>query len=153
MELLLQADRLLTVDMVDQADAIFRRVAESDPHDAIAVVGMARCALAREQDHEAYRLAARALTIDPRNDMARRMEARMAEILRHRGEVPGQEPGGTPTPASVPAPAPAPATPVVPPSTPSAPPPTPPSSAPPSTPSAPPAYAERRSFIDRLRGR
>ena len=96
MERLLQADRLLTVDMVDQADAIYRSVAESDPHNAIAVVGMARCALAREHDHEAYRLAARALSIDPQNDMARRMEARLAEVLRNRGEVPGQEPGGAP---------------------------------------------------------
>lgn len=137
-ELLLQADRLLTVDMVDQADAIYRKVAESDPHDAIAVVGMARCALAREQDQEAYRLAAQALSIDPQNDMARRMEARMAEILRNRGEIPGQET----EPAEAPAPVPEPSTPAVPvPSTPSA------------TLSAPPAPAARRSFIDRLRGR
>ncbi len=109
-ELLLQADRLLTVDMVDQADAIYRKVAESDPNNAIAVVGMARCALAREQDHEAYRLAARALTIDPQNDMARRMEARMAEVLRTRGEIPGQDgPARVATPAPAPAIAPAPA--------------------------------------------
>lgn len=86
--MLLQADRLLTVDMVDQADAIYRRVAAQDPRNAIAVVGMARCALAREDDREAYRLAARALAIDPENDMARRMTARMAEVLAHRGEAP-----------------------------------------------------------------
>lgn len=89
-ELLLQADRLLTVDLVDAADAIYRKVAEADPRNAIAVVGMARCALARGDDHEAYRLAARALAIDPQNDMARRMEARLDEVLRTRGEVPGQ---------------------------------------------------------------
>jgi thioredoxin-like negative regulator of GroEL len=52
-EMLLQADRLLTVDMVEQADAIYRRVAEQDPRNAIAVVGMARCALARGEDQEA----------------------------------------------------------------------------------------------------
>ena len=85
-ELLLQADRLLTVDMVEQADAIYRRVAEHDPQNAIAVVGMARCALARADDQEAYRLAARALVIDPENDMARRMEARLREVLTTRGE-------------------------------------------------------------------
>lgn len=103
-ELLLQADRLLTVDMVDPADAIYRKVAEADPHNAIAVVGMARCALARGDDHEAYRLAARALRIDPQNDMARRMEARLDEVLRTRGEVPGVEPTMAATPSATPAP-------------------------------------------------
>jgi hypothetical protein len=88
-ELLLQADRLLTVDLVDAADAIYRKVAAADPRNAIAVVGMARCALARGDDHEAYRLAARARAIDPQNDMARRMEARLDEVLWTRGEVPG----------------------------------------------------------------
>lgn len=88
-ELLLQADRLLTVGLTDQADAIYRRVAAQDPRNAIAVVGMARCALAREDDHEAYRLASRALAIDPEDEMARRMEARMREVLETRGEVPG----------------------------------------------------------------
>ena len=89
-ELLLQADRLLNMGMTDQADTIYRRVAEQDPQNAIAVVGLARCALAREDDHEAYRLAARALTIDPQNDMARRMEARLTEVLTLRGEAPGR---------------------------------------------------------------
>ena len=89
-EMLLQADRLLNMGMTDQADTIYRRVAEQDPQNAIAVVGLARCALAREDDHEAYRLAARALTIDPQNDMARRMEARLTEVLTLRGESPGR---------------------------------------------------------------
>jgi hypothetical protein len=62
-------------------------VAVQDPRNAIAVVGMARCALARGEDHEAYRLAARALAIDPENDMARRMTTRMAEVLAFRGET------------------------------------------------------------------
>jgi len=135
-EMLLQADRLLTVDMVDQADAIYRRVAEQDPRNAIAVVGMARCALARGEDQEAYRLAARALAIDPENDMAQRMTARMAEVLTHRGEtLPGDvvdaghaaEAGAPPTPiAAVPTAA---------------------TSRPPSTP------APSRSWLDRIRGR
>jgi thioredoxin-like negative regulator of GroEL len=99
-EMLLQADRLLTVDMVDQADAIYRRVAEQDPRNAIAVVGMARCALARGEDTEAYRLASRALAIDPENDMARRMTARMAEVLAFRGEAVPETPAPTSRPAS-----------------------------------------------------
>jgi predicted Zn-dependent protease len=86
-ELLLQADRLLTVDLVDQAESTYRRVADQDPNNAIAVVGLARCALARGNDRDAYALAARALLIDPENDMARRMEARMAEVLTYRGET------------------------------------------------------------------
>jgi tetratricopeptide (TPR) repeat protein len=84
-EQLLQADRLLAVDQVDAAEAIYRRVAELDPMDAIAVVGLARCALARGDDQRAHELAARALEIDPANDMARRMEARLSEILGTRG--------------------------------------------------------------------
>jgi hypothetical protein len=86
-EMLLQADRLLTVDLVDQAQATYQRVLDQDPRNAIAVVGLARCALAKGDDREAYALAARALVIDPENDMARRMEARMAEVLTYRGET------------------------------------------------------------------
>jgi thioredoxin-like negative regulator of GroEL len=85
-ELLLQADRLLNVDMVDQAERIYRRVVEQDPQNAIAVVGLARCALARGDDREGYRLTSQALTIDPDNDMARRLEARLAETLAALGE-------------------------------------------------------------------
>jgi tetratricopeptide (TPR) repeat protein len=145
-ELLLQADRLLTVDMVDQAEAIYLKVAEADPNNAIAVVGLARCALARADDHEAYRLAARALAIDPQNDMARRMERRLAEVLETRGEVPGAGTGSAVADELSPAddtttddakvasevgPAPAPGV----------------------RPAPPPAPMPRRSLIDRLRGR
>jgi putative thioredoxin len=91
-ELLLQGDRLLHVDMVDQAEAIYRRVVEQDPQNAIAVVGLGRCALARGDEREGHRLMARALEIDPQNDMARRLEARLAEILAARGEPP-ERPG------------------------------------------------------------
>jgi hypothetical protein len=86
-EQLLQADRLLAVDQVDAAEVIYRRVSELDPMDAIAVVGLARVALARGDDRQAHELSARALGIDPANDMARRMEARLAEILVTRGEL------------------------------------------------------------------
>ena len=58
---------------------------ELDPGNAIAVVGLARCALADGDDQEAHELASRALEIDPENDMARRMEARLSEILATRG--------------------------------------------------------------------
>ena len=157
--MLLQADRLLTVDMVEQADAIYRRVAEQDPRNAIAVVGMARCALARGEDQEAYRLAARALDIDPENDMARRMTARMAEVLTYRGETlpaAGSPSAATPAPTSATTPAPstpsaataartptsatAPTVPAEPARTP----------APPRTPQP---VGTSRSWLDRIRGR
>ncbi|MFO1540070.1 MAG: hypothetical protein ACKOTZ_06430 [Chloroflexota bacterium] len=180
-ELLLQADRLLTVDMVDQADAIYRRVAESDPGNAIAVVGLARCALARADDHAAYRLAADALAIDPQNEMARRMEARLHEVLTLRGETPGAGPGAatvasgaeTPVaattppatpprepvaappavepPAAPPVAAAAPRAVAAPVAAPEAAPPVAAAAPPPAPPAAPPAG--RRSFLDRIRGR
>jgi hypothetical protein len=85
-ELLLQADRLLSVDLIDRAEQLYAQVAQQDPMDASAVVGLARCELARGHDPEAYRLAARAHAIDPGHDMARRMELRLAEVLAARGE-------------------------------------------------------------------
>jgi len=85
-EQLLQGDRLLQVDQVDKARNIYQRVLDMDPGNAIAVVGLAQCALADGEDERAHELAAKALTIDPENDMARRMEARLAEILATRGE-------------------------------------------------------------------
>jgi hypothetical protein len=95
-EQLLHADRLLTVDQVPQARDLYARVAAMDPGNAIAVVGLARCALAEGDDRGAYELAARALRIDPENDMARRMEARLAEVLAARGQpVARPSPGGT----------------------------------------------------------
>ena len=66
------------------------------------MVGLARCALADGNDREAHALAARALAIDPEDDMARRLEARLAEVLAARGEpvrAPGA-PAATETPGA-----------------------------------------------------
>jgi thioredoxin-like negative regulator of GroEL len=91
-EQLLQADRLLTVDQIEQARQMYARVAEADPRNAIAIVGLARCALAEGDDRRAQALAADALRVDPENDMARRMSVRLAEILAARGEpLPGTQ--------------------------------------------------------------
>ena len=97
-EQLLEADRQLQVDQVDRARGIYQRVFELDPGNAIAVVGLAECALADGDDLEAYRLASEALTIDPQNDKARRMEARLSEIMSVRGE-PVERPAVASTPA------------------------------------------------------
>jgi tetratricopeptide (TPR) repeat protein len=96
-EQILVADRHLQVDQVAKARDIFERVVALDPGNAIAVVGLARCALADGEDGLAYELAARALSIDPENDMARRMEARLSEVLATCG-VPVERPAAAALP-------------------------------------------------------
>jgi thioredoxin-like negative regulator of GroEL len=86
-ELLLQAERTLSAGMVDQAERLYRQAADADPRNSIAVVGLARVALERGDDREAYRLAHRALRIDPENAAADRMARRLAEVMTHRGET------------------------------------------------------------------
>ncbi len=87
-ELLLQAERLLTLGLVDQAEQLYRQAAEADPQNSIAVVGLARVALEREDDEGALREARRALAIDPENVAAARLAARLEEILANRGQAP-----------------------------------------------------------------
>jgi tetratricopeptide (TPR) repeat protein len=173
-EQILQADRYLQVDQIGKARDVYQKVVDMDPGNAIAVVGLARCALAEGQDPEAYELASRALEIDPENDMARRMEARLSEILATRGapverpaaaapgaDPPEMRPVVTETPATTPAAAAAPAAPTStrpdeqaagPPADPPAPiPPGPrPSTPPPNKPKEP---TVRKSLFDRLLGR
>ncbi len=85
-ELLLQAERALSVGLVDQAERLYRQVADADPRNSIAVVGLARVALERSDDPEAYRQARRALAIDPENVAARRLADRLEEVFAVRGD-------------------------------------------------------------------
>ncbi len=85
-ELLLEAERALSFGRVERAEELYRQVAAADPRSSIAVVGLARVALERTDDLGAYLLARRALTIDPENDAARRLAARLEEVLATRGE-------------------------------------------------------------------
>jgi tetratricopeptide (TPR) repeat protein len=106
-ELLLQAERALAVGLVDQAERLYRQASEADPRNSIAVVGLARVALERGDDAAAYRLARRALEIDPENVAATRLAGRLEEVYAHRG-VPLPEAAPSPEPSDGPAPSPAP---------------------------------------------
>jgi Tetratricopeptide repeat len=86
-ELLLEAERALSFGRVDRAEVLYRQVAEADPHNSIAIVGLARVALEHADDAGAIVLARRALAIDPENEAARRLVERMEEVLRTRGET------------------------------------------------------------------
>jgi thioredoxin-like negative regulator of GroEL len=103
-EILLEAERALTVGLTDRAEQLYRQAIENDPHNSIAVVGLARVALERADDAGALELARRALGIDPENDAARRMVARLEEVLAGRAaeepasEASGASPAPRPTP-------------------------------------------------------
>jgi tetratricopeptide (TPR) repeat protein len=85
-EILLQAERALAVGLVDQAERLYRQAAEADPRNSIAVVGLARVALERADEPEAWRQAQRALAIDPENVAAQRLADRLEEVWAYRGE-------------------------------------------------------------------
>jgi thioredoxin-like negative regulator of GroEL len=135
-ELLLEAERALSFGRVDEAERLYRQVSAADPANSIAVVGLARVALEHADDAGAYVLARQALTIDPENEAAQRLVARLDEVMRTRGEtVPEMrqthaEPAAPEEPAELdlsPAAAP--------------------------QPDAPPPVVRHRSLIDRLRRR
>jgi tetratricopeptide (TPR) repeat protein len=96
-EALLQAERLLLHGQVDQAETIYANAVAQDPHNAIAVVGLARVALERGDEQLAYARAREALAIDPQNAAAQRLEARLAEVFAARAEPP-PAPDGPPPP-------------------------------------------------------
>lgn len=102
-EYLLEAERAMSFGRIERAEEIYRQVADSDPHNSIAVVGLARVALERADDLGAYLLARRALTIDPENEAARRLAVRIEEVLATRGEPVDDPLPPAPAPAQAPA--------------------------------------------------
>ena len=79
-ELLLVAERLLADGDIDRAEHLFEQVAEADPRNAIAVVGLAQVAQARGDAAGAIRQALRALEIDPEEAAAQRLVAELEEV-------------------------------------------------------------------------
>ena len=90
-EKLLEAERALSVGLLDQAERLYQRAWEADPHNSIAVVGLARVALERGDEPGAQALALRALEIDPDNQAARRMVDRLVEVARTRSGAVARE--------------------------------------------------------------
>jgi hypothetical protein len=84
-ELLLEAERALAVGLLDKAERLYRQSAEADPRNSIAVVGLARVALERDDEPNALQLGERALAIDPDNLVARRLVDRLVAVRAHRG--------------------------------------------------------------------
>jgi hypothetical protein len=84
-ELLLEAERALSVGMLDQAERLYRQVAAADTRNAIALVGLARIAIERDDEDAALSLGGQALEIDPDNGAARRLVDRLTEVRAHRG--------------------------------------------------------------------
>ena len=67
---------------------LYRQVADADPRNSIAVVGLARVTLERGDEAGALELARQALAIDPENAAAGRMVERLDEVIRYRGGEP-----------------------------------------------------------------
>ena len=84
-ELLLQAEGALSVGLLDRAETLYRQVANADPRNAIAIVGLSRVALERGQQPAALELARRAMAIDGENIAAQRMVQRLEEVLAFQG--------------------------------------------------------------------
>ncbi len=83
-ELLLQAERAISVGMLEQAERLYRQAVATDPRNGIAIVGLARVALERGDDGGALRLGREALALDPENAAAVRLVARLEEVMAFR---------------------------------------------------------------------
>lgn len=72
-ERLLAAEKALDQGMLDTAGRLYAQVAQADPRNAIALVGLARIALREDRVDDARELAEQALAIDPDEAAAQRL--------------------------------------------------------------------------------
>jgi tetratricopeptide (TPR) repeat protein len=98
-ERLLAAEKALDQGMVDTAGRLFAQVAQADPRNAIALVGLAKVALREDRIDDARELAEQALAIDPDEAAAQRLLREVYAEIR-----PAPEPRATHAPAPAPAP-------------------------------------------------
>jgi hypothetical protein len=96
-EVLIEAERALTHGLIDQAERLYRQVADNDPKSSIAVMGLARVALDRGDDRTAFIHGRAALAIDPDNPAAQHLVMRLTEVMAGRGETP-PDVTGSPSP-------------------------------------------------------
>lgn len=96
-ERLLAAEKALDQGMLDTAGRLYAQVAQADPRNAIALVGLAKVALREDRIEDARELAEQALVIDPDEAAAQRL---LREVL---AEVRPAEPQPAPVlqPATV----------------------------------------------------
>jgi tetratricopeptide (TPR) repeat protein len=80
----IQADRLLTYGLLDQAERLYEEVLALEPTNVEVAFGLARVALERGDEPLAYERVQRAVKINPRFDDAVRLEQRLKEILAAR---------------------------------------------------------------------
>jgi len=80
----IQADRLLTYGLLDQAEKLYDEVLAAEPGNVEVAFGLARVALERGDEQLAYERVKLALKINPRFDDAVRLEQRLAEIIATR---------------------------------------------------------------------
>lgn len=100
-ELMVQAEQTLGLGLVDQAERMYAQAAAADPRNAIAIIGLARVRLERDDRPGAHELTLRALAIDPENATALRMEARLREVLAGEGVAVHPPPAVKPQSATI----------------------------------------------------
>jgi len=91
-ELMFQAERALSMGMVDRAEQLYWQAIETDSRNSIAIVGLAKIATERGDEGTALLFARKALEIDPDNGAAQRILKRLEESAAERGLPPAPPP-------------------------------------------------------------